>query len=254
MKTPINSAAERARAGPKPLEPNRVLETIGRLTNRIEERFPASGLLQVASDLHLVALDSQAVWMRLKRPYWPLRALAFAGLAVIAGISGALVLLILSLKTPGSLDLYVLLQAVESGINDVVLLSVAIYLLLTMEGRYKRRIPLTNLHRLRSMVHIVDMHQLTKDPERVSSTAGATASSPERNLSRFELARYLDYCSELLSLSSKVAALHLQYMNDPIVLDAVNDIETLAASLSSSVWQKIMILDHAHADGPQASM
>ena len=57
------------------------------------------------------------------------------------------------------------------------------------------------------------------------------------------LARYLDYCSELLSLSSKIAALHMQYMNDSVVLDAVNDIETLAASLSNSIWQKIMILD-----------
>jgi hypothetical protein len=32
-------------------------------------------------------------------------------------------------------------------------------------------------------------------------------------------------------------------VNDAVVLDAVNDIESLAASLSQKVWQKIMILD-----------
>lgn len=73
----------------------------------------------------------------------------------------------------------------------------------------------------------------------------ATASSPERALTRFELTRYLDYCSELFSLTSKVAALYVQYLNDAVVLNAVNDIETLAASLSNKVWQKIMILDTA---------
>ena len=57
------------------------------------------------------------------------------------------------------------------------------------------------------------------------------------------MSRYLDYCSEMLSLSSKLAALHVQYVNDHVVLDAVNDIETLAASLSNKIWQKIMILD-----------
>ena len=70
------------------------------------------------------------------------------------------------------------------------------------------------------------------------------AGSPD-GVTRFELARYLDYCSELLALISKLAALHVQYLHDPVVLNAVNDIETLAASLSGKIWQKIMILDLA---------
>jgi hypothetical protein len=57
--------------------------------------------------------------------------------------------------------------------------------------------------------------------------------------------RYLDYCSELLSLTSKVAALYVQHLNDAVVLAAVNDIESLAASLSHKIWQKIMIIGTA---------
>ena len=88
------------------------------------------------------------------------------------------------------------------------------------------------------------MHQLTKDPEPFL-TRSSTVSSPQRVFTRFELARYLDYCSELLSLTSKLAALHVQCLNDPVVLNAVNDVEILAANLSGKIWQKIMILDIA---------
>jgi hypothetical protein len=55
------------------------------------------------------------------------------------------------------------------------------------------------LHRLRSIAHVVDMHQLTKDPDFALRSTAPTAASPERTLSQSELARYLDYCSELLA-------------------------------------------------------
>ena len=42
-----------------------------------------------------------------------------------------------------------------------------------------------------------------------------------------------------------IAALHVQYLHDPVILNAVNDIETLAEHLSGKIWQKIMILDLA---------
>ena len=63
-----------------------------------------------------------------------------------------------------------------------------------------------------------------------------------RTLSRTQLPRYLDYCSELLALTSKLAALHAQHLNDAVVLNAVNDIEALTADLSRKIWQKISIL------------
>ena len=61
-------------------------------------------------------------------------------------------------------------------------------------------------------------------------------------MSRTQLPRYLDYCSELLALTSKLAALHAQNLNDAVVLSAVNDIEALTADLSRKIWQKISIL------------
>jgi hypothetical protein len=100
---------------------------------------------------------------------------------------------------------------------------------------------------LRSLAHIVDMHQLTKDPERVTGPPANTESSPKRALTPFELTRYLDYCSEMLALISKAAALHVQAFDDPPTLDAVEQIEDLTAGLSRKIWQKIMILDRISA-------
>jgi len=62
-------------------------------------------------------------------------------------------------------------------------------------------------------------------------------------MTRFELSRYLDYCTDLLSLTSKVAALYVQDLQDPVVLNAVNDVENLTTGLARKIWQKIMILD-----------
>ena len=58
-----------------------------------------------------------------------------------------------------------------------------------------------------------------------------------------DLARYLDYCSEMLSITGKVAALFAQSVNDDVVIDGVNDIETLSSNLSRKIWQKITLID-----------
>jgi hypothetical protein len=135
------------------------------------------------------------------------------------------------------------LQASESLINDVVFLGVAIFFLVSLETRVKRKRALAALHRLRSVAHIVDMHQLTKDPDRIRSSETDTASSPERALTPAELGRYLDYCSELLSVVSKLAALHAQRFNDSVTLAAVNEVETLCTGLSNKIWQKITLIE-----------
>ena len=57
-----------------------------------------------------------------------------------------------------------------------------------------------------------------------------------------ELGRYLDYCSELLSVTGKVAALFMQHVGDSVVLQSVNEIEDLTSGLSRKIWQKITLL------------
>lgn len=224
------------------LQSKLVLETIVILEKRIFERFPGSGLSGVCTELRMLAEEVDALVLRLSQPAWAMRigaALGVLGLTLMAGWMGY-VALHTSLNFGGFGEI---LQATEAGVNVIILLVMAIFFMSSLETRNKRRMTLEALHCLRSIVHIIDMHQLTKDPEFVLFQAPETDSSPTRNLTRFLLVRYLDYCSEMLSLTSKVAALHVQYLNDSVVQDAVSDIEILAGNLSSKIWQKIMILD-----------
>ena len=225
------------------LKLDHILATLVNLQARISERFPDSGLSRVAAELHRIGEDLGPLLERARQPRWGLRV----GLGVlILLILGVLVLVTQRMRVFVDVQgIGGLLQAIEAAAQDLIFLSLATYFLLTIESRLRRRESLRALHRLRSIVHIVDMHQLTKDPERLLCRGMSTASSPECLLNRFQLSRYLDYCSELLSLASKLAALHVQHVNDPVVLDAVTDVENLGSSLSNKMWQKIVILDNA---------
>jgi hypothetical protein len=202
-------------------------------------------LSRLSRELVLVSEEASECVAYLRRPHWAIR---IAVGVVIAGMVAVLALAAMSMRLPGHVDrLSELVQMLEAAINDVVFLGVAVFFLLTIEGRMKRRKALHSLHQLRSVVHIVDMHQLTKDPERLMSPREDTPSSPERLMSAPELGRYLDYCSELLALTSKIAALFVQQFNDPVVLSTVNEVEALVTGLSGKIWQKITLLDRTSA-------
>ena len=220
-----------------------ILKTIGRLEERIGERFPESGLLRVCREFRGLAHESEALARQLGTPIWPVRIAAFVAAGLLVGLVGwALVQLgqHFSLHSDGVHDL---LQSTESAINELIFLGLALFFLVGFETRLKRRSALEALHRLRSIAHVVDMHQLTKDPSYLLGAFTQTQASPERTLTRQQLTRYLDYCSEMLALDSKISALFAQNMDDPVVLNAVNDLESLTQGLAAKIWQKIMILD-----------
>lgn len=222
-----------------------VVSTVARLRDRIRERLPGSSLSRVADELHDVALHSaeRAQWAR--KPLLMLRLLmALLVLLIVCGVIIAGSSLRVSIEIGSAVEL---VQAVEAAVNDLIFLAVGLYFLVGLEGRIKRSRILAALHELRSLSHIIDMHQLTKDPDRiVEDTKDAalidTPSSPRRSLSRFELGRYLDYCSEMLALLGKIAALYAQNTNDPVALSAVDQIEDLTSMLSQKIAQKILIL------------
>lgn len=231
------------------LDASRIVQTIELLERRIGERFHGSGLGRVCHELRELAGGTQQHVEGLSGPIWPLRALAVIGVGGIVVI-GAWLLVVAWRGLFEARGFVELVQGSESAVNLVLLLAMAVFFLVSMETRVKRHRALAALHRLRSIVHIVDMHQLTKDPE-FTRAAAQTPSSPARPHTPFELGRYLDYCSELFSLTSKVAALYGQSLRDPVVLAAVSDIESLGASLSNKVWQKIVVLQ-SPVSGPQS--
>jgi hypothetical protein len=208
---------------------------------RIAERFPGSGLSKVAAELLAVSEHAAELSNWLAKPQMLLRALAGAGIVAVLLIVGGVAM---SMKLQFTITSAVeFLQGAEAAINEVVFIGIAVFFFLTLETRLKRRRALKAIHELRSIAHIIDMHQLTKDPERISGVAAHSDPAAKRPQSPAELIRYLDYCSDLLALISKLAALYVQKFDDPVTLGAVNEVENLTNGLSRKIWQKIMLFD-----------
>ena len=229
------------------LDAGAIAATIERLCLRVEVRFPGSGLAGVCRELDAIADRAAETSAWIGRPILPLRIAV--GLLVALILAG-LVATLGALRAPVEpLTLGELVQTIEAGVNDLVFVAVAVFFLLTLETRLKRRRALRAIHELRSIAHVIDMHQLTKDPEWVLDRGRETGVLPPRTMNRFELSRYLDYCSEALSLTGKVAALYMRDFDDAVALQAVNEVEDLTTGLSRKVWQKLMILYSMRDEG-----
>jgi hypothetical protein len=226
-----------------------VARTIEVLCERVEVRFPASGLSRICRELLGIAERTAETAAWIARPILALRvAVGLTVALLLAGLAVSVTGLRLRL-TPESVT--ELVQGLESGINDLIFVGAFLFFLVTLERRVKRGRALRAIHELRSIAHVVDMHQLTKDPEWVLDRGRETGILPPRAMSRFELSRYLDYCSEALSLTGKVAALYVRDFDDPVALQAVNEVEDLTTGLSRKIWQKLSIL-YAMGPGPAA--
>ena len=219
------------------LDPQRIAETALAISARLRAAFPESGIGLVSQELAALSGETAAKVSAIARAHWPVRIGAWTVSAVI-GLGTIVLPTFLRIRTEvdGISDL---MQGIEAAVNNFIFLGAALWFLFGLEQRIKRRAALSALHELRSIAHIIDLHQLAKDPE----TVGIGRVTTQAGLSRGDMAAYLDYCSELLSVVSKLAALYAQGMSDGEVLSAVNDVEELSSSLSSKIWQKIMILD-----------
>ena len=223
------------------LNPDKIIATAETISMRISERFPQSGLARVGSELVAIARDAKSNAEALAKPIWWLRAVVIATM-VAGALVFAFVGTFLSFDRVGS-DGFDFVQGIEASINMLVLGGIGFVTLYKAEERIKQRKVLDGLHPLRSLIHIIDMHQLTKDPVTLKSGFKRTASSPVRSLSTADLSRYLDYCSEMLAITGKLAALYAQAVPDPQVVEAVNDVEGLGSNLSRKIWQKIMLIE-----------
>lgn len=225
------------------LDAERILATSQRLERRISERFPNAGLARVCGQLVELAGRATATTRWIAKPHAGLRALS------VGVIGTALMLSVLGVAASVRADVDQrvrfgdLVQISEAAMNSLVLLGAAIWFFVSIETRFKRGRVLKALHELRTLAHLIDVHQLTKDPELLGAGAAPTASSPERTLAPWQLGRYLDYCTEMLSLTGKIAALYSDGFDDPAAVDAVTDLEDLTNALQHKIWQKIVLLE-----------
>lgn len=224
------------------IDPAKITKTALQMAEKIRKRFPDSGLALIGTSLAEAAADTEVQLERLRRPDYRVRVLV--GLALTILLAGAVVVpVVLKVRADFGGGIGDLLQGVEAGVNNLVFIGIAVYFLVTLEIRPKRKRALAELHELRSIAHLIDMHQLGKDPEQLLFPDHVADRLEPPRLDVVDMIRYLDYCSDLLSITSKLAALYAHYLNDELVLNSVNDVEQLAGTLSAKIWQKIMILN-----------
>ena len=225
------------------LEPDRIVMTIELLTERIEARLPDRNLPKVARDTRAAAADAVSLAKSIPEPILWIRIvsglLALAMIAVVAKLA-------YHLKFTDA-DGWAMLDGINSGISTLIYLGLAVLFLFTLESRIKRRRALRALQELRALAHVIDMHQLSKDPQWHEHRESSPWDKENEHMDPYLLGRYLDYCVDLLALIGKVAALYAQNSQDGVVLQAVEEVENLTSTLATKIWQKIMLIDTLQA-------
>lgn len=226
------------------LIPEKIIETAERLTRRIEERFGEVGLTGISREVHRIAVRAEHLSRDLARPVIALRILVFVlSILLVSLMIFVFITAIPSLEVVSTMGIAERLSSVDAGIEQLAAVGIVIVFLWTLEQRIKRNRAIKAIHQLRAIAHVIDMHQLTKDPGVSFVSVESTESSPDRKLLSGELVRYLDYCSELLSLLGKISALYIQGFDDSVTLASASEFEGLTRGLSQKIWQKIIIAE-----------
>ena len=222
------------------LDPDSIQRSIEKLEQRIAERFPQSGLRKTARQLAALAGDMKARSAEIEGTIWALRIPTYL---LMASVVAVLLITLLSFPAWGSVETALgFVRALDPTLATLFFISSFIVFLYSIELRVKRKKVLGALRELRTMAHVVDVHQLTKSPAASHMRNRQTPSSPERLLTPFQLNRYLDYCSEMLAFIGKLAAVYVQDFPDHVAVAAVDEVEGLTTGLSRKIWQKIVLL------------
>lgn len=230
----------------KKLHSDKIIKTIEELHARISERFPNAGLVGVCEELLRISKQSEKRIEKLEE-----RDYKLYGMIITLFIFGVLLIrYLVPIHIPQTFNSSInvkdwsdIIQLLGSASEALTLMGLIALFVMTFENRIKKNRALKALYELRSIAHVIDMHQLTKDPNKILKNIIATKSSPKMELDANALIRYLNYCTEMLSLTGKIAALYGESLRDGDSIAMVNDIEDLTTGLSRKIWQKIMLLN-----------
>jgi hypothetical protein len=232
------------------------------LEARIRARFPASSLLANASWLRVLIGLAPGETAAYRRRFALLRmSFVLFSLAAVGLCGFGVYRLNLNYKPDSVVELA---QLIESGINDAIFLALGAYFLFRLEPWIKRHRMMVFLGTLRDLVHVTQLLQMNKDPERVvRPRAAATDSDGVAHLdsgkpadafsNAFLMGRYLDYCLDLLTLISATAAFVGRDISDKPLRDGIWELEELCSSISSKISNKTLMLFNALVEERRAS-
>src|SRR4051812_16140350 len=148
------------------LDADALIAAIRQLRERIAARFPQASLGKIAQTVLEVAEKAKSRAARIRRPNPFVRATV---VLLVIGILGGFVFIAMHLDY-GSAEKDVkgasaFVQFLGAATQAVALLGGGAIFIVTLESRLKRARLIAAVHELRSLSHIIDMHQLTKCPD-----------------------------------------------------------------------------------------
>jgi hypothetical protein len=223
-------------------------KTAERLVERIHSRFGDDDLTNIARQVLDVATMSERRIARALRVGFFIRLLTWpVVIAVGIGIAAWIKSLHLAIQVNDAGDLA---QSLDSVLQLMLVVGAGGWFLLSIGTKVQRRSLFKALQELHALAQIIDLVQLDKDPDRLHfSSEQRTAKSPTLGKANtaFLLSRYLDYCSELLSVLGKISCLYRERVSDEAVLSRLGDFERLANQLRSSIGSKMVLITHSQS-------
>jgi hypothetical protein len=217
------------------LDPAKIILTAENLARRVSERLPKSTLAGLAADLAEIARLTDERARLARRPIhlirgagWLAGALGVLGLWYFVGrIQTHLINAHLEFGT--ITDLF---ESADAGFNILVALAGALWFLVTMEARVKRKQALEHIGELLEFIQLIDVTQLYYTPELYQSNF-----SPDSAQSKFDHT-YLLFCNEMLGLIGNLAPLYNRGNMDDSVWRATSDVVMLANAIQGRLFAK----------------
>lgn len=223
---------------PPTLKSEKLRETAEKICTAIAGPFEKSGLSEVAATIVTTTEEAVGRARAINGPDWRIRA----GQVVLVLIAVAGVAIYFQSRSDQKSTGHTALEFLDAAKGSAALLLAAGVFLFTLERRVKRERALKAVHELRALAHLIDMHQLRKNPVRLGSPPPSRETSGE-SLDAERMRLYLHFCTELLAVVGKLGQLYVQEFRDAQAVAAVDQFENLATGLSSKIWQKLMILE-----------
>jgi hypothetical protein len=204
------------------LDAHKLITTSADLERWITKEFHEAHLAVVAREVHAFAQEAVAKAEKIRQPIWALRLGIWTVVALL--VAGA----VHGIVTHEIADT---LKFLDTTKGAAVYLSVFGAIFIGLEIRWKRHRALKAVAEIRALAHIVDMHQLAKDPP---------IEQFRQDGRQVKVMEYLHACTALLALLSKVAQFYVENFPDPVATNAVNDFEMITTGLSNKIWMKIL--------------
>lgn len=213
------------------LDPAKIVETAENLARGVGERLPGTTLASLAVKLAAIARDTDERAQQARRPIYAIRAGSL--LAISATIFG-LWYLAGHIHTRWEFGTITeLFEATDAGFNLLVLLAGALWFLITIEARIKRRKALDSIEELREFIHVIDVTQLYYTPDLYKTDPASSHSSLNLDYT------YLLFCTQMLGVISNLAPLYTRGAAGDSILRAVSEVEMLASAITAKLQSKV---------------